>query len=147
MEQSAEVGAYLLERLKEVQQFHGVEVEASGMGLLLGMGKVDGSKTEVSEAWGNARTRYLPPLTLTKADVDDVIKDLLKELPSAVLEDLKFRRELCKKDLEELPAIKEISDELRTKLLDVTTQQLADLEVRIAEKEAALAAVRAKVAS
>ncbi|OGQ26196.1 MAG: hypothetical protein A2138_17855 [Deltaproteobacteria bacterium RBG_16_71_12] len=145
LEQSADVGAYLLERLKEVQQFHNVPVDASGMGLLLGMSKVDGSKSQVSEAWGNLRTRYLPPLTLTRDDVDLVIRDLLRELPSEVLADLKARRELLQKDLLELPTVKDIPDGLRKVLLESSTKRLAEVEAAIVDREAELAAVRAKV--
>lgn len=145
LEQAADVGAYLLERLKEVQSFHNVPVDASGMGLLLGMSKVDGTKAEVSEAWGHMRTRYLPPLTLTRADVDEVIKDLLRELPSEVLADLKARRERLQKDLVELPTIKDMPEEFRTMLLERTKERLPLVEAAIVEKEAELAAIRAKV--
>lgn len=145
LEQSAEVGAYLLERLKEVQRFHDVPVDASGMGLLLGMSKVDGSKSQVSEAWGNKRTRYLPPLTLTRDDVDLVIKDLLRELPSEVLAELKEHRERLQKDLVELPDIKGMPEDIRTSLLERSKERLALVEAAIVDKEAELAAIRAKV--
>jgi 4-aminobutyrate aminotransferase-like enzyme len=111
MENAAEVGAYLEQRLREVQKFHKLPIDCDGVGLILGMSKVDGAKYEVSNAWGHTRTRYLPPLTLSKADVDAVISDLLKTLPREAVRELQDRRAEQVRALAEVEARTDLTPE------------------------------------
>lgn len=76
---AAEVGAYLEQRLQDVQRRHGATPDASGVGLLVGVQRIAGANVEVSHSPGKQRDRYMPPLTLTKADVDAVVEALLKK--------------------------------------------------------------------
>jgi 4-aminobutyrate aminotransferase-like enzyme len=73
IEQTADVGSYLVEQLRELQASTGKEVEATGFGALIG---VDLHNLPVDAADGGKRRRLMPPLTLTRDDVDAVIADM-----------------------------------------------------------------------
>jgi 4-aminobutyrate aminotransferase-like enzyme len=96
MERAATTGAYLTSKLRDVQQHHGVTPDASGLGMLIGMTHVNGTKYEVSHSWATTRDRYMPPLTLTTSEAELVVNDLMKKLPDENLPKLRDRLEAMK---------------------------------------------------
>jgi acetylornithine/N-succinyldiaminopimelate aminotransferase len=129
MENATKVGAYLVEKLREVQKFHGVTPDVSGAGFIIGMSHLEGAQAEVSPiVMLKRRDRYLPPLTLSKADVDDVITALKKPLPNVHL--LRAKRDVAEMRAE----LNDTTDPNRRRWLE---SNIANFDAWIAEREKA----------
>ena len=72
MESVAEVGAYLVDGIRAAEKAHGETPTTNGMGLLIG----SKAMLPIRSALGTARPRYMPPLDLTKKDVDQLLSQL-----------------------------------------------------------------------
>ncbi|MGZ3591858.1 MAG: aminotransferase class III-fold pyridoxal phosphate-dependent enzyme, partial [Thermodesulfobacteriota bacterium] len=85
LENCQKMGAYFLSRLEEIKKKFAFVKEIRGMGLILGMElKIDGSsivremlkkKILINCTMGNV-LRFLPPLIVTKEEIDHVIQTL-----------------------------------------------------------------------
>lgn len=89
VENAAEMGAYFMEKLQQLQQTCADIVEVRGMGLMIGVELQDGQGAKVQQALLDAHyltgcvagktLRILPPLIITKADIDTFM-DTLTEI-------------------------------------------------------------------
>lgn len=89
VENAAEMGAYFIEQLRQLQQSCPGIVEVRGLGLMIGVELQEGLGTIVQQALLDAHyltgcvagkiLRILPPLIITKADIDGFI-DTLKTI-------------------------------------------------------------------
>jgi acetylornithine/N-succinyldiaminopimelate aminotransferase len=89
MDNCREVGAYLRERLSDLRKKHFMIQEVRGMGLMVGMDlTIDGSaivrrcleRGLLINCAGEHILRFVPPLTISKADVDRAVEILDKAL-------------------------------------------------------------------
>jgi acetylornithine/N-succinyldiaminopimelate aminotransferase len=83
------VGAYLAEKLKGLVSEYGCVKEARGMGLIQGIELTVNPKDVIAKSLENGLIlfsagtnviRFVPPLVITKADVDEMIEKLKKAL-------------------------------------------------------------------
>jgi 4-aminobutyrate aminotransferase len=100
---AAAVGAYFMERLRDLQSRHEVIGEVRGRGLMIGLELVKGrasrapfpelAETVLHRAFGNglillscgaSTVRFMPPLLITRADVDEAMSILEPSLVEAI---------------------------------------------------------------
>ena len=99
LERCRETGAYFLSRLEKLAARHeNVVAPPRGRGLMLGLPMLEGCEAKgivkhlyqrgfITNAAGNNTLRFVPPLTIERADIDALIEALDAELAALTLEE------------------------------------------------------------